>query len=71
MTTQVIERHIVRGLQDVFSPLSVYRMSDAETLSIASEPKNAQAQRQELQEKVKKLQDGNDILQELMGNAAF
>ena len=71
VTTQVIERHIVRGLQDVFSPMTVYRMSDAETLRIAAEPQSAQKQRQDLQEKVKKLRDGNEILQDLMGSAAY
>ena len=71
MTTQVIERHIVRGLQDVFSPIAVYRMSDAETLRVASEPPAAQKQRLELKEKVKKLRDGNEVLQDLMGSAAF
>jgi hypothetical protein len=37
----VIERHIVRGLEKIFSPVVVNAMSDTEVEAIASEPLSA------------------------------
>jgi len=45
VTTQVIERHMIRNLETIFCPLSVNHMSDAEVLGVASEPASAIRQR--------------------------
>ncbi|KAH7420099.1 dynamin family protein-like protein [Cadophora sp. MPI-SDFR-AT-0126] len=69
ITTQVIERHIVRGLEKIFSPVAVNAMSDAEVEAIASEPTSAKRQRDFLEDRVKKLQDGHNIFKGVMGSA--
>lgn len=69
IATQVIERHIVRGLEKIFSPVVVNAMSDAEVEAIASEPLSAKRQREFLEERMKKLRDGNAIFKGVMGAA--
>jgi hypothetical protein len=68
ITTQVIERHIVRGLQNIFSPVVVNAMSDVEVEAIASEPLSAKRQREFLEERIKKLTDGHEIFRGVMGS---
>ncbi|KAF2966504.1 hypothetical protein GQX73_g7045 [Xylaria multiplex] len=70
ITTQVIERHIIRGLKDIFSPLVVNAMSDNEAKAIASEPLPVRRQRDFLDDRIKKLEDGRDAFRAMMGNAA-
>ncbi|KAK2624978.1 hypothetical protein QTJ16_005347 [Diplocarpon rosae] len=67
ITTQVIERHIVRGLEKIFSPVVVNAMSDTVVEAIASEPLFAKRERAILEERVKKLQDGHEIFRGVMG----
>ncbi|KAH6675420.1 dynamin family protein-like protein [Halenospora varia] len=67
ITTQVIERHIVKGLEHIFSPYVVTRMSDTEVEAIASEPASARRQREFLVERVKKLEDGHEIFRGVLG----
>ncbi|KAE9378323.1 dynamin family protein-like protein [Stipitochalara longipes BDJ] len=67
ITTQVIERHIVRGLEKIFSPVVVNAMSDVEVEAIASEPLSAKRQREFLEERIKKLKDGHEIFRGVMG----
>ncbi len=67
ITTQVIERHIVRGLERIFSPVVVNAMLDAEVESIASEPLSAKRKRDFLTDRIKKLQDGHEIFRGVMG----
>lgn len=67
VTTQVIERHIVRGLETIFSPLVVNRLSDAEVESLASEPLDAQRERNRLEDKIQKLKDGHEAFKNAMG----
>ncbi len=62
ITTQVVERHIVRGLEKIFSPISVNRLSDAEVEAIASEPTSAKRQREFLEDRIRKLDKGRTIL---------
>lgn len=38
VTAQVVERHMVRGLDKIFSPMDVNGMSDGDDFKIASEP---------------------------------
>jgi hypothetical protein len=68
ITTQVIERHIVRGLEKIFSPVVVNAMTDVEVEAIASEPLSAKRQREFLEERIKKLRDGHEIFRGVMGS---
>jgi hypothetical protein len=69
ITTQVIERHIVRGLENIFSPVVVNSLSDTEVETIASEPLSAKRQREFLEERIKKLRDGHEIFRGVMGSS--
>ena len=71
VTTQVIERHIVRGLENIFSPTAVIQMSDAEAEAIASEPASATRQREFLDDRIKKLEEGRSILRRVVGSVAL
>ena len=66
ITTQVCERHIVRDLEKIFSPLIVNDMSDTEVEAIAAEPPAAKRQRAFLEDRVNKLKDGHRILKGFM-----
>lgn len=67
ITTQVIERHIVRGLETIFSPVAVNQLSDAEAEAIASEPVSAKRQREFLIDRIEKLEVGYRILRGFTG----
>ncbi len=69
VTTQVVERHIVRGLENIFSPVFVSRLSNAEAEKIASEPPAHQRQRNFLEDQAKKLDEGRSILRSGIGSA--
>lgn len=71
VTTQVVERHIIRGLEKIFSPVVVNGLSDAEVEAIASEPGAAKRQRQFLEDRIAKLKDGQSIFRGVMGSAAL
>lgn len=66
VTTQVVERHVVRGLENVFSPLVVSRWSDSELTDIASEPATIMRQRAFLEDRVSKLNTGHGIIRQVM-----
>ena len=66
ITIQVIERHIVRGLEKIFSPVVVNGLSDADVEGIASEPASAKRQRAFLDDRISKLKEGRDILRSVM-----
>lgn len=66
ITTQVIERHIVRGLHEIFSPLVVNQMTDAEIEAIASEPPATQRHRAFLEDKMKMLEEGHEIFRDVL-----
>jgi hypothetical protein len=66
VTTQVIERHIVRGLEKIFSPVVVNAMADKEAEAIASEPVAARRKREHLEDRISKLQAGKDIFKGVM-----
>ncbi|KAI0805931.1 interferon-induced GTP-binding protein Mx [Xylaria sp. FL0064] len=68
ITTQVIERHIVRGLEDIFSPLVVNSMLNVEVEAIASEPLPTRSLRDFLNDRIKKLKDGQETFRVIMGN---
>ncbi|CAI7611760.1 unnamed protein product [Penicillium pancosmium] len=66
IAVQVIERHIVRGLEHIFSPVKVSQLLDAEVLNFAAESDSTKKEREALTEKVRMLTDGRTILSELM-----
>ncbi|RFU29423.1 hypothetical protein B7463_g6944, partial [Scytalidium lignicola] len=66
--TQVVERHLLRGFQKIFSPVIVNAMSDKEVEAIASEPLLAKRQREFLEDRVRKLEDGHKIFRGVMGS---
>lgn len=51
----------MRGLGKIFSPVFINAMSDTEDEAIASEPLSAKRQREFLEDRIKKLQDGRKI----------
>lgn len=69
ITTQVIERHIVRGLENIFSPVVVNGLSDGEVEAIASEPASTRRQREFLEDRISKLEEGHEIFRGVMGSA--
>jgi hypothetical protein len=66
ITTQVVERHIVRGLESIFSPLVVSRWSDSDLNDIASESVTISRQRAFLEDRISKLNAGHGILRRVM-----
>ncbi|KAL9126644.1 MAG: hypothetical protein Q9217_004334 [Psora testacea] len=65
ITTQVIERHIVRGLEKIFSPVTVNNLSESESQAIASEPSLAKRHREFLEDRIGKLTDGHQVLRDV------
>lgn len=66
MATQVIERHMLRGLEDIFSPLVAIDMPDLKLQSIVSEPSATKKLRVFLTESVHKLEDGQQIFRDVL-----
>ena len=71
ITTQVIERHIVRGLEKIFSPVIVNGLSDSDVDGIASEPTSAKRQRAFLDDRISKLKEGRNILRSVATRAVL
>lgn len=71
VTTQVVERHIVCGIEKIFDPVVVNGMKDAEVEAIASEPTPARRQRAFLADRVGKLQEGYEILRDVLGSSSL
>lgn len=63
----VVEEHIVRDLEYIFSPKSVSRLKDEDVLQLASEPDGVKRERLFYQEQITKLRDGHKILKSVMG----
>ena len=45
---QIVERHLVRNLHDIFPPPLIFSLQDEEIARIASEPSSKQDRRKEL-----------------------
>jgi hypothetical protein len=58
ITTQVIERHIVREIETIFSLVVINGLTDSEAEAITIEPVAARRQRKFLEERIMKLGDG-------------
>ena len=63
---QVVERHVVRGLDEIFSPLVISRLSESDMSGIASEPATILRQRAFLEARMSKLDNGHRILRRVM-----
>ncbi|KAB8213175.1 P-loop containing nucleoside triphosphate hydrolase protein [Aspergillus novoparasiticus] len=68
VTIQVIERHIVQDLELIFCPLTVAKLSDTDAVALASEPSAIERQREFLIGRVAKLEQGREILGEVMSS---
>ncbi|KAL0941492.1 dynamin family protein [Colletotrichum truncatum] len=66
VTTQVVERQMIRGLDKIFSPLVVISMADNEVNTITAERPATKRQRLFLTNRVQKLEEGRRIFQELI-----
>ncbi|PQE32794.1 hypothetical protein CJF32_00001289 [Rutstroemia sp. NJR-2017a WRK4] len=67
VTTQVVERHIVRGLDKIFDPIAVNKMSDEQVAAIASEPLTTRREREYLVDQIENLRKGKRIFRSIMG----
>lgn len=66
VTTQVIERQIVRGLDKIISPVAIASMSDDEVLSIAAENRATANRRAFLESQIAKLDTFYADLRDIM-----
>ena len=57
---------MIRGLENIFSPLKVSLMSEENIESIASEPPALKRSREFLDDRIKILTNGQDILRKAM-----
>ncbi|KAK0261937.1 hypothetical protein LTR35_017791 [Friedmanniomyces endolithicus] len=67
VTAQVIERHMVRGLDKIFSPLDINNLSDEDILKVTSEPASVRRKRDFLTDRQQKLRSGKEIFRDIMG----
>lgn len=67
VTAQVVERHMVRGLDKIFSLLDVNRLSDEDVLRVASEPSSVRRKRDFLRDRQQKLKSGKEIFRDITG----
>jgi hypothetical protein len=66
--TLVVEEHIVRDLEHIFSAKSVGRMMEDEVYSIASEPESLKLERLLYPDNLSRLEDGHRLLRNEIGN---
>lgn len=67
VTAQVVERHMVRGLDKIFSPLDVNRLSDEDVLKVAS-ASSVRRKRDFLRDRQQKLRSSKEILRDITGH---
>ncbi|KAI1742968.1 interferon-induced GTP-binding protein Mx [Xylaria scruposa] len=70
VTTQVIERHIMKKLKEIFSPLNIINLPESKIESIVSEPSSTKRQRLFLQDRIKRLEEGQEIFRAAIGSSA-
>lgn len=63
---QAIERHIVHGLEEVFSPLVVVALDDEEVSNLASEPSTTVRQREHLEGRRSTLEKGRNVFRSIL-----
>jgi len=66
VTTQVIERHIVTGLENLFEPFVVSQLSDLAVQAMASEPAATKRMRDFYENKIMKLREGEEIFRSVV-----
>ena len=57
---------MIRGLEEIFSPVVVNGLSDSDVKKIASEPPALKRQRQFLKDRIEKLENGQKIFKGIM-----
>ena len=67
ITKQVIERHLIRDLEGIFSPVKVAALPDIEVERLVTEPDASKRQRAFLEDRLKKLKDGQGVLRAVVG----
>lgn len=67
VAVQAIERHMVRDLDKIISPLFVSGLSDEEVVKVVSEPSSVQRQRGFLSDRLEKLNNGQHSFRAVMG----
>jgi hypothetical protein len=58
---QVIRRHLINGLEDIFSPAVVASWSEEEIEMAAAEPKATTVKRQDLEVRLERLKKGIEV----------
>jgi hypothetical protein len=58
---QVIRRHLINGLEDIFSPAVVASWNDEEIGMAAAEPKATTIKRQDLEVRLERLKKGIEV----------
>ncbi|KAM5432312.1 hypothetical protein McanMca71_007889 [Microsporum canis] len=66
VTTQVIERHIVRGLDQILSAVVIAGLPDDEVQNLSSEPPSGRKLREFLTDRAEKLEMGRKVLRQVM-----
>lgn len=69
MPVQVVKRHLINDLEEIFSPLTVFQWPDAEILRLASEPEDVMKRRQFLEGRKKVLESGSEVFEGLFSRA--
>lgn len=67
VTSQVIERHMVRDLDKILSPVAMAELTDEEVLELTAEPQSVKQQRERLQDKQTKLKKGQAGFRKVAG----
>jgi hypothetical protein len=62
----VIERHVVCGLEEVFSPLVVTALDDEEVSNLTSEPSTTVRQREHLEGRRSTLEKGRSVFRSIL-----
>ncbi|TRX91608.1 hypothetical protein FHL15_007390 [Xylaria flabelliformis] len=70
VTTQVVERHIMKKLKEIFSPLNIINLPESKIESIVSEPSSTKRQRLFLQDRIKRLEEGQEVFRAAIGSSA-
>ncbi|KAI9048411.1 hypothetical protein LZ554_007247 [Drepanopeziza brunnea f. sp. 'monogermtubi'] len=66
VTTQVVERHVVAGLEKIFSPVVVNGLEAAQAEALACEPAADRLHRERLEAQIAKLEEGHEIFKNVM-----
>ena len=67
VTSQVIERHMVRDLDKILSPVAMADLTDEEVLELTMEPQSVKEQRERLLDKQRKLKKGQAGFRKVAG----